>query len=103
MESSTRNLLILYAIVCFFAVAGVALNFISISNLKSIEDPELTREMAQGLTRGFYTIAFIYLVIALTSIGAILKRKYSKTLLILLTLLLISTFVFGSYIFEYFV
>lgn len=100
MENPTRNLMILYAIVCFFSVAGIALNIISIFNLRSIEDPELTEEIAQGLTTGFYSIALLYLIIALTSLGAILKKRFSKPLLIVLTILLVSTFVFGPYIFD---
>lgn len=102
MESSSRNLMVLYAIVAFFSIAGVALNIISLFNLKSIEDPELTKEMAQGMTKGFYSIAFIYLIIALMSLGAILKKNFSKQFLILLALLLISVFVFGPFIFDLF-
>lgn len=93
--------MILYAIVCFFSVAGVALNIIPIFNLRSIEDPKLTDEIVKGMTTGFYIIAFIYLVIALTSMGVIIKKRFSKTLLLILAMLLISTFVFGPFIFDF--
>ena len=101
MDRTSRNLMILYAIIAFFSIAGVALNIIPIFNLKTIEDPKLTQEMAEGMTKGFYILAFVYLLIALSSIGAIIKKRFSKTLLILLTMLLLTTFVFGSYIFDF--
>ncbi|MDJ0645295.1 MAG: hypothetical protein QNJ57_04850 [Flavobacteriaceae bacterium] len=102
MERATRNLMILYAIVCFFSVAGVAMNIIPVFNLESIEDPKLTEEIEQGLVKGFYILALIYLVIALSALGAILKKNFSKPFLIVLALLLIVTFAFGPYLFDLF-
>ena len=101
MESSTRNLMILYAIVAFLSIAGVALNIIQVYNLKALEDPKLTEEIVQGMTKGFYVIAFIYFLVALTSLTAIVKGKLSKPFLIFLAVLLVSIFVFGPFIFDF--
>ena len=101
MESSTRNLMVLYGIVAFLSVVGVTLNIVQIFNLRSLDDPKMTDEMVQGFSKGFYTIAFFYLVIALTSLGAMIKKKYSKSLLMVLAILLIATFVFGPFLFDF--
>ena len=100
MESSTRNLMVLYGIVAFFSVVGVTLNIVQIFNLRSLDDPKITVEVVEGFSKGFYTIAFLYLIIALTSIGTMLKKVFSKSLLIVLAVLLIAIFVFGPEIFK---
>ncbi len=102
MESSTRNLMVLYGLVAFLSIVGVALNIIPIFNLEDVEDPNMTQAISKQLTRGLTIIAICYLIIALTALRAIIIVRYSKQLLIVLILILISIFAFGHYIFDFF-
>ena len=101
MENSARNLMIFFAIVCCLSVIGAALNMVSFYNLRSLEVSPLTnKEVHELMSKGFLLRALLYLIIALTAIGALIKRMYSKSLLMILTIALISVFVFGPYIFD---
>ncbi len=100
MESNSRNLMILYAVIAFLSIVAVVLNFVSMSNLVTITGPDIDETLAYKLRNHFLILAALYLTIATIALLSILKKSFTKSRLIVLTILLISVFVFGPYIFE---
>lgn len=103
MEPAQRNLMIGYSVVCFLSLIGVSLNLVSVFNINSIDSAEMNKDLASGLRSGFYTNASVYLLLVTVSLFGIIKKNYSKKGLIALVLLLLATFVFGHYIFDFYV
>jgi len=102
MESSQRNLMIGYSVVCFLSLIGVSLNLVSVFNIDGMDAAQMIEEMATGLQSGFLTIAGIYLLIFIFSLQAVIRKTYSKKGLMLLIFVMLLTFVFGHYIFEFY-
>lgn len=102
MDSKQRNVMLGYAVVSFLSLIGVCLNLVAVFNLNSIDKPQMTQDIATGLKRGFLTIATIYLLVVICALAAIIKKNYSKRLLIILIIILLVSFVFGQYIFDFY-
>ncbi len=102
MEPIQRNLMIGYAVVCFLSLIGVSLNLVSVVNISNMDAAQINEDMASGLRSGFFTIASIYLLLLVFSLVGILKKTYTRNGLIFLILFLLVTFVFGRYIFEFY-
>ena len=103
MEPAQRNLMIAYSVVCFLSLIGVTLNLVSIFNINGMDSAKMTEDLASGLRYGFFTIAAVYLVILSVSLLGLVKKTYTRKGLMLLILLLLLTFVFGHYIFEFYI
>lgn len=98
--NSSRNLMILYAVVGVISLAGASLNFIQVYNLGKLKQDELSEHVIPMLSKGFYIIASLYMIILLISVWSIIKQQFFKTRLIILAVFLIAVFVFGPYIFD---
>lgn len=92
--------MILYAIIAFVSVAGIALNGVMIANLGKVKDAEALAILPQIRNSMFFMIAF-YGVLAAVAARFLVKKKYPKNILIVLAVILFASFAFKDYLLEF--